>query len=149
MSVLSSDEKKEYACTLFLQWFTEAERNISFSVRSGYLPVKKAANDHSALLESGSTAQINDTMLNTLKTAIDEVNSYTLYTSPPYDASAQVRTYLGAAFEDTAKEAQAAVRERVAAGEDRAALLREYTDEDAFDSWYAAFEKGFYKVIGE
>lgn len=149
MAVLSSDEKKEYACTLFLQWFTEEERNIGFSVRSGYLPVKKAANDYTALLESGGTAQINDTMLNTLKTAIDEVNSYTLYTSPPYDASARVRAYLGAAFEDTAKEAQAAVRERVAAGEDREALLREYTDGSAFDSWYTAFEKGFYEAIGE
>lgn len=149
MSVIASDEKKEYACTLFLKWFTEAERNISFSVRSGYLPVKKAANDYSALVESGGTAQINDTMLNTLKTAIDEVNSYTLYTSPPYDASAQVRTYLGAAFENTAKEAQAAVKERIAAGEDREALLREYTDDTAFESWYAAFEKGFYETIGE
>lgn len=149
MSVIASDEKKEYACTLFLKWFTEAERNISFSVRSGYLPVKKAANDYSALVESGGTAQINDTMLNTLKTAIDEVNSYTLYTSPPYDASAQVRTYLGAAFENTAKEAQAAVKERIAAGEDREALLQEYTDETAFESWYAAFEKGFYETIGE
>ncbi len=149
MAVIASDEKTEYACTLFLKWFTAAERNIGFSVRSGYLPVKKAANDYAALEESGDTAQISDTMRNTLKTAFDEVNSCTLYTSPPYDASARVRAYLGRAFEDTAKAAQTTVRERVAAGEDREAVLREYTDDSAFDSWFASFEKGFYDAIGE
>lgn len=149
MAVIASDEKKEYACTLFLKWFTEEERNISFSVRSGYLPVKKAANDYDALVASDDTGQISPTMLNTLKTAIDEVNSYALYTCPPYDASARVRAYLGSTFEDTARAAQAAVKERIAAGEDREALLREYTDESAFDSWYVAFEKGFYETIGE
>lgn len=149
MAVIASNEKKEYACTLFLKWFTEAERNISFSVRSGYLPVKKEANNYAALEASGSAAEIDDTMLNTLKMAIDEVNSYTLYTCPPYDASAQVRNYLGSTFEDTAKKARDAVKERIAAGEDSAAVLREYTDGNAFDRWYAAFEQGFYEVMGE
>ncbi|MCM1267963.1 MAG: extracellular solute-binding protein [Bacteroidales bacterium] len=149
MAVIASDEKTEYACTLFLKWFTEAERNIDFSVRSGYLPVKKVANDYAAIEESGDAEEIGDTMLNTLKTAIDEVNAYTLYTCPSFDASARMRAYIGSAFEDTAKAARAAVEERIGAGEDKEAVLREYTDENAFDEWFAAFEEGYYEAIGE
>ena len=40
MSVLKSDEKSEYASSVFLKWFTEKERNINFSAESGYLPVR-------------------------------------------------------------------------------------------------------------
>ena len=45
MVVTASDTQHEYASVLFLKWFTEEERNIEFSLSSGYLPVKKAAND--------------------------------------------------------------------------------------------------------
>lgn len=41
MVVTKTDEKKEYACTEFLKWFTQAENNIEFGCSSGYLPVKK------------------------------------------------------------------------------------------------------------
>ena len=50
MVVTKSDEKTEYAAAEFLKWFTDAERNIDFSIGSGYLPVKKEANDP-ALIE--------------------------------------------------------------------------------------------------
>lgn len=148
MAVLASDEKNEYASTVFLKWFTEAERNIQFSVRSGYLPVQKAANDYAAI-EGNGVEEISSTMLNTLEVAIGEVNSYTLYTSPPYDASAQVRSYLGNTFEDTAKAARDAAAERIGAGESREEVLLEYTDDAAFDAWFAEFEKGFKETIGE
>ena len=45
MVVTASDTQHEYASVLFLKWFTEERRNIQFSLASGYLPVKKAAND--------------------------------------------------------------------------------------------------------
>ncbi len=45
MVVTTSTPQKEYASVVFLKWFTEAERNLRFSSLSGYLPVKKEAND--------------------------------------------------------------------------------------------------------
>ena len=39
MVVSKSTEQEEYASTVFLKWFTEAQRNIEFAVGSGYLPV--------------------------------------------------------------------------------------------------------------
>ncbi len=148
MAVIKSDERTEYACAVFLKWFTEAERNVEFSVNSGYLPVKRDANNFE-VIASGDTGEISETMMNTLKTAIDEINSYTLYTSRPYDQSATVRDYLGNTMETTAKEAYAEAWGRIGDGEDREAVLAEYTGDAAFDIWYEAFEKGFYEIVGE
>ncbi len=144
MSVTSSDEKTEYACAVFLKWFTEEERNIQFSVKSGYLPVKKSANDFAKI----SSGDISPTMMNTLKTAIDEINGYSLYTSPPYDRSSKVRDFLGSHIEQTAKADCAAAKERISAGEDRETVLSEYTSDAAFDNWYSGFESGLNAASG-
>lgn len=148
MCVMKSNEKTEYACTVFLKWFTESDRNMGFAVNSGYLPVKQAANDFGVIAPYCEAAGINETMLNAFETAIDEINSYTLYTSPPYDKAADVRDYLGDIMERTAKDSQAAARERIQAGENRESVLEEYTDDAAFEKWYSEFEEGFSKMTG-
>lgn len=142
MSVIKSDEKTEYACAVFLKWFTEEERNIRFAVNSGYLPVKKAANDIGRISSVEGAAQISETMLNTFKTAIVEINNYSLYTSPPFDQSAQVRDFIGDTIESAAKADHAAAWERIDAGEARDAVLEEYTSDAAFLAWYENFAKG-------
>lgn len=147
MCVLKSDEKTEYACSVFLKWFTEAERNIRFAGNSGYLPVKKTAND-AGQVEAG-TDGIGDTMKKTLQIAIEEIGASELYISPPYDRSSQVRDYISTAVGDTAKRAYQEAASKIATGEDRAAILEEYTNADAFDTWYAEFEAGFKKAAGE
>lgn len=147
MSVIKSDEKSEYACAVFLKWFTQSERNVQFAVNSGYLPVKKEANDFSVISSESVSEGISTTMLNTFKTAIDEINSYNLYTSPPYDESAQIRDYLADAMENGAKAAREAAGARIAAGEEREAVLGEYTDDAAFEEWFTEFEKGFYEIL--
>lgn len=149
MSVLRSDEKTEYACAVFLKWFTEKERNIRFSVKSGYLPVKKESNNFEAITSVDRDSQISDMMQNTFRIAIDEINTYELYTSPPFDQSVTVRDYLGTTMENTAKAAHAAAQARIAAGEDRDTVWSEYTDDKAFETWYAEFEKGFDEIVEE
>lgn len=64
MVVTKSDENTEYAATVFLKWATEAQRNIGFSVSSGYLPVKNEANQLDKILpalesvENGSAKEL-------------------------------------------------------------------------------------------
>ena len=64
MVVTKSDESTEYAATVFLKWATEAQRNIGFSVSSGYLPVKNEANQLDKILpalesvENGSAKEL-------------------------------------------------------------------------------------------
>lgn len=141
MSVISSNEKKEYASAVFLKWFTEEERNIEFSINSGYLPVKKSANDFDKIsaINEKSKNTVKETMLNSLKLAIDEVNNYSLYTMKPFNTASEVRDYLGNYIQTTAEETYASVIEKTQNGENRDDIIAEYTDDEAFESWFSIF----------
>ena len=142
MSVIKSDEKTEYACTIFLKWFAETERNIGFAVDSGYLPVKKAANSQEQLdnIIAQEEHSISSTMRNTLVTAMDEVNNYELYAAKPFAKSAAFRSALKNYMETTAKDDYTAAADRIAAGESRDDVLAEYVSGEAFDKWFEGLE---------
>lgn len=142
MSVIKSDEKTEYACTVFLKWFAETERNVGFAVDSGYLPVKKAANSKEQLdnIISQDGHSISDTMYNTLVTAMDEVNTCELYAAKPFEKSAAFRSALKDYMESTVKADYTAAADRIAAGENREDVLAEYTSREAFDKWFEGLE---------
>ena len=144
MSVVKSDDRTEYACAVFLKWFTEEERNIEFAVNSGYLPVKKSANDINKIISYKS--DISDNLKGTFEVAIDEINSYNLYTSVPYEASADVRSCIDSTLTNTAKDAYEEASSRIDAGEDRTAVLDEYTNDAAFEKWYSDFAAGLGNV---
>lgn len=150
MCVTKSDERTENACATFLKWFTESERNIEFSVGSGYLPVKKEANDpekiEKVIADKGLT--IDDSVLDTIRTAIEEVRSYTLYTAEPFDNSSKFRYALSDAVELTAKNDFAAACQRISDGEDKQTVLYEYTNTEAFEKWYKQLESDLSAVIG-
>lgn len=151
MSVIKSDEKSEYASSVFLKWFTEEERNIKFSINSGYLPVKKQANDFEKISAINDTAgkTINDTMMNTIKTAIDEINSCTLYTSMPFEKSTQTRDVLSDSMQNRASADYAEVSERIANGEKRDKVLEEYTGDENFESWFEEFSGNLSQIMNE
>lgn len=144
MAVIKSDEKAEYACSVFIKWFTETDRNIEFSAESGYLPVKKEANDFEKIKKTINEKKIyiDDTMLNTLNVAIDEIKSYKLYSAQPFTNSNDFRNALGKGIEDSATRDYAAVTERIEKGEKREKVLSEYTSDAAFEKWYKEFKAG-------
>lgn len=146
MSVVKSDEKTEYACSVFLKWFTDEQRNIEFSVNSGYLPVKKAANDIDKILSYNG--DISGNMRDTFATAINEIGSYKLYTAPPYEASADVRQYIEDMIKERSDSDYIEGWDRIAAGEPRDEVLAEYTDDGAFEKWYADFTEGINSITG-
>lgn len=143
MSVVKSDEKTEYAGTVFLKWFAESERNIAFAAGSGYLPVKKAANSQAELdkVIADKGLKIEDTMYDTLVAAMNEVNTYTLYAAKPFGKSSEYRNALKNYINDTCANDSAAVKALIEGGADRETALAEYTDDAAFEKWYAQFEK--------
>ena len=150
MVVVKSDEKTEYACAVFLKWFTEEERSIAFSSNSGYLPVKKAANDFSAISENyqteGSTGQ--NTMLDTMETAVSEINSYQMYAAKPFENSAKTRDFLESFIQSTAQTAHDQAADRIANGESREDVLAEFTSDAAFEAWYSDFVSGLRTAAG-
>lgn len=147
MSVIKSDKKTEYACAVFLKWFTSEEQNIEFAVNSGYLPVKRSANDINKILSSGT--EISPVLRDTFEVAINEIGSYTFYTSVPFEYSADVRAYIESSFEDAYTAARAEAYDRIAAGWDRDVVMNKYTDDAAFESWYAGFSEGLNQIIGK
>ena len=145
MVVVKSEEAKEYACTVFLKWFTEEERNISFGANSGYLPVKKAANDFAKISESykNNGGSQNDPLYDAIEGAVSEINSgYSLYAAKSFEKSADVRSFLDSYIYTTAQAAHDEAAARIEAGESREDVLAQYLSDDAFDAWYANFASG-------
>lgn len=144
MVVVKSEEKREYACSVFLKWFTEKERNITFSALSGYLPVKKDANNFEAIAASYQEKgdQANTIMLNSIDVAVSEINHFTSYAAKPFAKSAETRAFLESYIQTTAQTAHAEAVARIEAGEDRAAVMAEYVSDEAFESWYEGFISG-------
>lgn len=79
MVVTKSTPEEEAACVTFLKWFTQPENNIQFAVGSGYLPVTHAADDVTAIENSG--LDLTDSMKDVLANAIDAVE--TTSSTPP------------------------------------------------------------------
>lgn len=147
MVVTESDKKTEYACTVFLKWFTEKERNISFSVGSGYMPVKKDANNEKLISEDQLGAE-NQMLLNALKVAIDEIQHYNLYVAKPFDNTAQTRNFIGDYIQNTAQTDFAEADARISGGEDRDKVLEDYVSDKAFEEWYSEFSAGLRTASG-
>lgn len=151
MSVLSSDSRSEYASVQFLKWFTEEERNTEFSVTSGYLPVRTSANSIEKITAVNNTLEspMEPVMLETIGTAISGIRSHSMYTCRPFGKSAECRNYIGSAMQKAAADDYAAVMERIAAGEDRDAVLSDYLSDEAFDKWYESFVSGLEEIVAD
>ena len=149
MVVVKSEEKAEYACSVFLKWFTEQERNIDFSANSGYLPVKKEANDFSAISDSylagGGTE--SDALLDAMEVAVSEISSHQLYASKPFEKSTEARNFLDSYIQESAQTAHDEAADRIKGGEDREAVLAEYVSDEAFAVWYEDFVSGLQKAV--
>ncbi len=149
MVVTKSEEKTEYACTVFLKWFTEKERNISFSIGSGYMPVQKDANDAQLISADKLGAEAEDRMLlAALKVAIDEIKSYKLYTAKPFDNTSGTRDFIGDFIHESAVQAHDEAYARINSGEEREKVMNDYVSDSAFEEWYEQFSSGLREASG-
>lgn len=144
MVVVKSDERKEYASTVFLKWLTDAKRNIDFSITSGYLPVKKAANTRemleTAVEEAGDNA-ISDNLAKTLPIAVDITNNNELYTNKAFEGGTNARNILEASMKKKAIADAEAVKAAVASGTAKEAAVAAYNTDENFNQWYEKLKK--------
>ena len=134
MVVTKGSEAEIYASVEFLKWFTADERNIKFSVNSGYLPVTKTANDKNAVMNSG--AQISDNMGKMLSVAVDTVNGNKMYTTRAFETGTKARNILEYAMSDRAAADREEVMSRLAAGMSLEEAAAEFVSDAYFDAWY-------------
>lgn len=144
MVVTKSDEKTEYGAVTFLKWFTDAQRNLDFSISSGYLPVKKEANTQEILaqaLEKESAVSYAEHLKKTLPVAMDMVREYTMYTNKAFAGGTDARKVLENSMMDKMKEDLAAVEKLVAGGMSRKEAAASFVTDENFETWYKAFDK--------
>lgn len=134
MVVTKSTPEEEAACVTFLKWFTQPENNIQFAVGSGYLPVTHAADDVTAIENSG--LDLTDSMKDVLANAIDAVENHELYTPKPFASGTDARKVLEYSLSDLASADRAAVEEQLAAGVSAAEAEALYLTDEYFENWY-------------
>lgn len=149
MMILKSEEKREYAASTFLKWFTGVDNNIRFSVSSGYLPVKKEAGVkerlETVLAENGEEDAAGENLLIGLETA----NKYQLYTTKPFEGGDQARAILNATMADKARDDRETVLSLMAQGMSREEAVEQFTEESNFEQWYEDTKEQLETIIGE
>ncbi len=82
LMVAKSEEKKEYAASVFIKWLTASEQNMSFVANTGYLPVTKQAfeQDLGTHVDTVEDPRIKK-MLTSVLSMYEE---YAFFTAPTY-----------------------------------------------------------------
>lgn len=145
MVVLKSDEKREYACAEFLKWFTEVDRNIDFSIASGYMPVKKPANDIALIEEKikENEKRVSSQLQLSLPIAIDQINKYELYTNKPFENGTVARSILNNALLDKAKADRLEVVKLIKSGIPHEEAIKQIATEKNFEQWLLQLKTNF------
>ncbi len=150
MVVTTSTPQKEYASVVFLKWFTEAERNLRFSSLSGYLPVKKEANDIAKLnaaLSELSKKDVTENLQASLRVAMDTVGKVNLYTNKAFSGGTAARSVLETSMSSKAAADRLAIQEKISGGMSRDEAVAAYTTDENFSAWFASLKQALENSI--
>lgn len=138
MVVAKSTKQKEYAACEFLKWFTDTENNLSFSVESGYLPVKEKAMEEKTIADF--TKKLSPTLDERVQQAVtvsmQELKKNTLYTNRPFESANDYRNVLETLLTEKAKEDRRAIESLIASGTTYEEAVAQFTTDDNFQSWF-------------
>ncbi|MDO4270417.1 MAG: extracellular solute-binding protein [Eubacteriales bacterium] len=145
MVVTEGDEAHVYASVCFLKWFTDAARNSEFSIQSGYLPVKKSANEIDFVRENGGMS--SELVERIVSVAIDTVTGNELYTTKAFAKGTDARSVLENSMSEKAQADYEAVQQLLAAGTPRAEAIAAYAADENFDNWYEATKRTLEEMV--
>lgn len=133
MAVAKAGTAEVEASVEFLKWFTDTERNIRFSVESGYLPVKKEANDAGVIKKA---IDGSDEVMETIEVAIDTLQNNEASYSLAMENGVSVRNILEYSMSDLAAEDRAKILECMEKGTGHDDAVAEYDTDEHFREWY-------------
>lgn len=149
MVVSKSDQRHELAAVEFLKWFTQPANNLRFGCVSGYLPVRKEANDvpmlDAVIQEQGLT--VAPKTYDCLTAVFEEMGDLTLYTNKSFPNGSAARKVLEYHLADQAQADRAAIVQAVADGADPADAAAAYVTPEAFQAWYGAFRTALESAV--
>lgn len=139
MVVTRGAKEAEQAACEFLKWFTGAEKNTEFSCSSGYLPVKKDANDLEILNKVMADKQIDmpEKDYETLCEAYQLLKENSLYTNKAFDSGGDARKILEYSLSDKAAADREQVKAKLTEGYGLEEAVEDYITQDSFEAWFA------------
>ncbi|MBQ6733600.1 MAG: extracellular solute-binding protein [Lachnospiraceae bacterium] len=145
MVVTNSTEAEVYASVLFLKWFTEPERNIRFSLGSGYMPVMRSTNNMDAI--ATYAPDMDRDMREILTVSVDTVNEMELFYPSAFDSGTEVRRILEYSMSDLAVSDRQEVLNRIAKDIPEDEALRDYLSDAHFEEWYNTITNSLQELI--
>ena len=139
MVVTASTPAREYAAVTFLKWFTQQENNIAFSLSSGYLPVKKSANQPEVLDQAMEQSGIDGLLHEIIDIGVQITSMYRLYTNNAFDHGYEARQVVDTSMAEAARNAAIGVRELEKQGMARQEAVELLTGDAAFRAWLDSF----------
>lgn len=146
--VLKSDNAHEQAAVEFLKWFTEETRNSAFSIKTGYLPVKKAAYDVERVrgqFQDEKGQELPKQLQATVPLAMEQIEKYELHFSKGFKQGLKVRALLESEIKDRSEADRKKVVELIDQGMKHEDAVKEFSLDENFKSWFLEFEE---KILG-
>lgn len=146
MVVVNTSEAEVEATVHFLEWFTEPEQNVKFSVSSGYLPVMKSANSMDVMLAKDS--EIDARMQQIISVGITTVKDNELYTPPAFEHGSEFRNVLEYSMKNLAASDAQVVKELIDSGVNPETAKAPYLTDAHFEEWYALTSEQLNNLVG-
>ncbi len=135
MVVTKKDNQAEIEASVeFLKWFTDTKQNITFSITSGYLPVKKAANN--GTLINNSLKNGDENIQNVVETSLKQINESRLYTTQAFEKGTDSRNILEYSLSDKASSDRSLITAKMQNGVSRKDAVSQFTTDENFETWY-------------
>lgn len=150
MVVIKSTKTKERAAVEFLKWFTEAERNLEFSIKTGYLPVKKSAYNRKEFMDDfqcEASEELVDKSKCVIPLAMEQMQEYELYFSTSFENGFETREFLASELENKSKSDREKVIQLIEEGLSHKEAVDQFTSNEKFDEWFEEFKEELLRLV--
>lgn len=150
MSVIKSDTRHEKASVEFLKWFTEEDRNLDFSINTGYLPVKKTAYNIESFklkLEEEKNQGLSKKLQDTLPKAMEQMGSYNLHFNKAFEQGGESRKILELALDGKSKEDREKFLSLMEDGLSHQEVVSKFATDENFENWFLKLESSLMGVV--
>lgn len=120
----------------FLKWFTEAGRNLEFSLGSGYVPVKKEANEMTFVEQAMDAAGASSKMRAIITNAIDMTGENQMYTTKAFRNGTAARAILNDSMVEKARADREAFLALTAEGMPHEEAAAQFVTDENFEARY-------------
>jgi multiple sugar transport system substrate-binding protein len=150
MVVVKSDRVREYASVEFLKWFTDKDRNIRFCMESGYMPVKKEANNIETIKEymaNSKSNRVTEQLQISLPIVVKQLQNYELYTNKAFKNGTEARRVLTGSLIERSKTDREKVVKLLREGRTREEAVKQVATEENFIQWLTDLKRSLEDAI--